>query len=63
MRVTAHKEQCVGAGLCVLSAPEVFDQNPDDGLVEVRADQPAAEHADAVREAVALCPARAIAIG
>ncbi|WP_026162783.1 ferredoxin [Kribbella catacumbae] len=57
MGVSANREVCVGAGQCVLAAPEVFDQD-DDGLVVVTAP----DHPDdaAVRDAVHLCPAGAI---
>ncbi|HVW34751.1 MAG TPA: ferredoxin [Acidimicrobiia bacterium] len=60
MRITVNVERCCGAGQCVLSAPDVFDQNDDDGRVVVLVAEPAADrHAD-VRRAAGLCPARAI---
>jgi ferredoxin len=34
MRVAADRDRCIGAGLCVMNAEEVFDQD-DDGLVVV----------------------------
>ncbi|CAL9654465.1 ferredoxin [Streptomyces sp. enrichment culture] len=56
------RERCIGAGMCALTAPEVFDQDPDDGLVLLlRADPPVAQRA-AARMAVGVCPARAIAV-
>ncbi|MGC0207940.1 ferredoxin [Streptomyces levis] len=56
------RERCIGAGMCALTAPEVFDQDPDDGLVLLlRADPPVAQHA-AARMAAGVCPARAIAV-
>ncbi|HZQ78521.1 MAG TPA: ferredoxin [Acidimicrobiia bacterium] len=62
MRITVKVERCCGAGQCVLSAPDVFDQNDDDGRVVVLVAEPAADrHAD-VRQAVKLCPARAIVL-
>ncbi|MFI5783574.1 ferredoxin [Nocardia sp. NPDC051570] len=58
MRVTADRTVCIGAGLCALTAPGVFDQD-DDGLVKVldpdAADEPAAH------EAIDICPSGAIA--
>ena len=32
MRITADRDACVGSGQCVLTEPDVFDQD-DDGLV------------------------------
>ncbi|MFF2542467.1 ferredoxin [Kitasatospora sp. NPDC058063] len=55
-------ERCIGSGMCVLTAGEVFDQREDDGTSFVRQPEPAAGALDAVREAVALCPASAISL-
>jgi len=33
VRVLADRDRCVGAGQCVLSAPDVFDQSDQDGRV------------------------------
>ncbi|MFF3228294.1 ferredoxin [Nocardia suismassiliense] len=60
MRITADRTVCVGAGLCALTAPAIFDQGDDDGLVEVL--DPAAADDPAVREAVDLCPSGALAL-
>ena len=63
-RVEADRDRCIGAGMCVLTAEEVFDQD-DDGVVVVlpgrsaAADVPPA-HAAAVARAVASCPAGAL---
>jgi ferredoxin len=59
-RVQVDREVCIGAGLCVLTAPEVFDQG-DDGLVVMLTPYPA-EPADAVREAVRRCPSGALTL-
>jgi len=63
MRVHADRDSCIGAGQCVLSAPAVFDQDEDDGVVFLKTDDPPAELADDVRRAAALCPALAITLG
>ncbi len=60
MRVTADRDVCIGAGMCVLTAPAVFDQSDADGLVEVLVDRPSEADAAAVREAVKLCPSGAL---
>jgi ferredoxin len=52
----------MGAGMCSLTAPGVFDQDPDDGLVVVLADEPDESRLTAVREAVALCPTGALSL-
>jgi ferredoxin len=62
MKVTLDDDKCCGAGQCVLSAPAVFDQRDDDGVVILLdAEPPAIEH-DNVREAAALCPAAVICL-
>jgi len=62
MKVVADLDVCIGAGVCVLTAPGVFDQGADDGLVRVLvAEVPAGEERLA-REAVDLCPSAALAI-
>ncbi|HEY2576033.1 MAG TPA: (4Fe-4S)-binding protein [Streptosporangiaceae bacterium] len=60
MRVTADRDVCIGAGLCALTAPEVFDQG-DDGLVTVLSPDPG-PHGKAVRQAAVLCPSGAVQI-
>ncbi|ATY09912.1 ferredoxin [Amycolatopsis sp. AA4] len=62
MKVVVDQSRCVGAGQCVLVAPEVFDQRDDDGIVVLLQENPAAElHAQA-KEAAQLCPALAIEV-
>lgn len=60
MRIRIKPDTCIGAGQCVVSAPEVFDQGEDDGLVVVLNDVPPGGSYDRVREAAKVCPARAI---
>ncbi|WP_275460913.1 ferredoxin [Streptomyces noursei] len=60
MRITVDTGRCVGAGQCVLTAPDLFDQD-DDGLVTVL-DPTAGPSAGAAREAAALCPSGAISV-
>jgi ferredoxin len=62
MRVHIDRDSCIGSGNCVLTAPEVFDQDEHDGVVRLRTSEPpAAQHA-AVREAADRCPAAVISI-
>ncbi|MEU3708884.1 ferredoxin [Streptomyces catenulae] len=60
MKITVAADACCGAGQCVLTAPEVFDQRDEDGTVVLLDGTPPAERHDAVREAAALCPAGVI---
>ncbi|WP_410652917.1 ferredoxin [Amycolatopsis sp. cmx-4-54] len=55
MKLEVDRERCVGAGMCVLTAPEVFAQDDEDGRVRLL-DRDPAEIGDAVQ----LCPAGAI---
>lgn len=45
-----------------MTAPEVFDQDDEDGLVLLRRAEPPADAVDRVRLAVDLCPAGAISV-
>jgi ferredoxin len=62
MRIIADTERCIGAGMCVLTAPDVFDQDDDGGWVSPLTTRPDAEHANAVRRAVETCPSGAITV-
>ncbi|QUH06067.1 ferredoxin [Saccharopolyspora erythraea] len=62
MRVEVDRERCCGAGMCALTAPEVFDQDGEDGRVLLLDAAPLAGEHDAVREAAQLCPAGAITV-
>ncbi|MFF3152156.1 ferredoxin [Streptomyces sp. NPDC057910] len=61
MKVSADRDVCVGAGLCALTAPGVFDQD-DDGVVDVLTPDPDAAQQPAARQAVNLCPSGAVRI-
>ena len=58
-RVHADRDVCIGAGLCVLTAGAVFDQD-DDGIVVVLDEHPA--DVAAARDAVANCPSGALSL-
>ncbi|MER6003641.1 ferredoxin [Nonomuraea angiospora] len=62
MKIVVDEAKCCGAGQCVLIAPEVFDQNEDDGIVILLEAEPAADRHAAVREAAAVCPGAAIQV-
>lgn len=61
MKVTVDRERCIGAGMCALTAPEVFDQDEEDGrVILLDADPPTAHRA--VRDAATLCPSESITL-
>ncbi|MFI6820028.1 ferredoxin [Micromonospora sp. NPDC050187] len=62
MRITVDAGRCVGSGMCVLTAGEVFDQRQDDGKAIVLRPEPPADARDSVREAVDRCPVAAIVL-
>ncbi len=62
MRIVIERDRCVGAGMCVAAAPEIFDQDEDNGLVDLLSEVPPARLHAAARDAADICPARAIRI-
>lgn len=62
MKLTADQNICASSGQCVGLAPRVFDQRDEDGVVVVLDDNPPDELADAVAQAVRVCPSGAIKI-
>lgn len=61
MEISVDRDRCVGAGQCVLSAPDVFDQD-DDGVVTALESRPGNDFADEVEQAERICPAQAITV-
>jgi ferredoxin len=62
MHIEADQEKCVGAGQCVMAAPDLFDQRESDGVVEVLVADPAGSQEPEAREAQLTCPAAAITL-
>ncbi|MFI6509517.1 ferredoxin [Streptosporangium sp. NPDC050855] len=62
MRVTADAASCIGAGMCALTAPEVFDQSEESGTVVLLDETPPPGLHAAVRRARHLCPAGAVSV-
>ncbi|MFF3372219.1 ferredoxin [Streptomyces sp. NPDC002680] len=62
MKISIEQDKCVAAGQCVASAPKVFDQRDEDGVVVLLTPDPPAELAEETRYAAAVCPALAIRI-
>jgi ferredoxin len=61
MQIIVDRQRCIGAGQCVLSAPDVFDQD-EDGLVRLLEPNPSEDHDDEVDQADRHCPAQAISL-
>jgi len=61
VRIAADRDRCIGAGMCVMTAEQVFDQD-DEGVVVVLIPEVSPEHAAAAERAVASCPAGALRI-
>jgi ferredoxin len=59
VHVHADRDVCIGAGLCVLTAGAVFDQD-DDGIVVLLDEHPS--DVAAARDAVANCPSGALSL-
>lgn len=63
MQIQADTQRCVGAGMCALTAPDLFDQSEHDGtVVLLRAGVCGQEAAEAARAAVEHCPSGALTL-
>ena len=62
IKIHVDEHKCVGAGQCVMTAPQVFDQREEDGVVILLRDHADAGLEPAVRKAAKLCPALAIRV-
>jgi ferredoxin len=63
VKIIADTGRCVGAGQCVLTDPEVFDQSEDDGTVVVLVSEPGDEQqVENARTAVRICPSQALSL-
>lgn len=60
-QIRADRDACIGAGQCVMTAPALFDQD-DEGLVVTLGPSPRTDQEGAARQAVGLCPARALSL-
>jgi ferredoxin len=62
IKIQVDEHKCVGAGQCVMTAPQVFDQREEDGVVVLLQDYAENGLEPAVRKAAKLCPALAIRV-
>jgi ferredoxin len=62
-KIVADLDRCVGAGQCVLTDPDAFDQSDEDGTVVVLRDTPTDDEAlKRARVAAEICPSRALSL-
>lgn len=62
MKVIADLNICIGAGQCVVNAPDFFSQDDDTGLVVASTDDIPEARREEVEMAVYACPTRALRI-
>ncbi|MFI6319276.1 ferredoxin [Nonomuraea sp. NPDC050556] len=62
VKIKADTTVCIGAGMCALTVPEVFDQSEEEGTVVVLVNPVPEDREAAVRRAVQLCPSGAISV-
>ncbi|MFI7613080.1 ferredoxin [Nonomuraea terrae] len=62
MRIVADKDVCVGAGMCALTAHDLFEQSEEDGTVVLVVERPADDRLHLVRRVVDSCPSGAITL-
>jgi ferredoxin len=62
MRLTVDQSRCIGSGQCVMTEPEVFDQDEEEGWVVLMVERPGEPLAGNVRKAARSCPVQAIAL-
>jgi ferredoxin len=62
MKIIVDTSKCVGAGQCVLTERELFDQSEDDGTIIVLNETPEGELVEKAREAVHVCPSQALSL-
>ncbi|WP_178356929.1 (4Fe-4S)-binding protein [Mycolicibacterium hippocampi] len=61
MRIAGDREICMAAGVCVMTADVVFDQD-EDGIVVLLAEQVPHQSENIARNAVRMCPSGALQI-
>ena len=62
VKIEVDQEACVGSGICVMTAPELFSQDDEDGRVQLIADLADGDLAKNALEAERLCPAAAVVV-
>lgn len=61
MKIVVDRDRCVGTGMCESIAPDVFEV-ADDGTLVVHRETVTRQESSSIRQAVASCPAVALAL-
>ncbi|OLT31386.1 ferredoxin [Actinomadura sp. CNU-125] len=61
-RLSVDRDACRGAGQCAFNAPELFDQDEDEGLVVLLNAEPSPGQLPSARRAADACPNRVIVL-
>ncbi|MEV4561329.1 ferredoxin [Kitasatospora sp. NPDC049285] len=61
VRISVDRTRCVGSGQCVMTAPELFDQD-DDGFIVVLDPEPGPDLLVGARTAAQLCPGSVVTL-
>ena len=62
LRISADSGRCIGSGQCVLTAPDLFDQDEDGIVVLLTESVTTGPDAALARQAEHLCPAAALRV-
>lgn len=62
IHVKIYPDKCIGAGHCVVHAPDMFSQNDDDGVVILLNEAPPVDRREAAKSAARMCPTSAIEV-
>lgn len=62
LRIVVDQAECCASSMCVMVAPDLFDQRDEDGIAYVLQPEPGPEHHDEARDAARRCPSLAIQV-
>lgn len=62
MQIIANREVCIGAGQCVFTDPDAFDQEDSGTVVILRPKPQSDDELARAKEAVHVCPSRALSL-
>ena len=60
--ITVNEEECCSSGICAMTAPDVFDQRDEDGVVKLLQTEPDEALYEKVLGAARKCPSKAIKV-
>ncbi|MDH6708935.1 ferredoxin [Kitasatospora sp. MAA19] len=62
MQVSVDRDRCCSSGMCVMNAPDIFEQDDQDSLVRLRQTEFEPAQFAVLRLAADLCPGGAISV-